>query len=194
MIQIQIKSLAHKISITYPQEHKQCIALTPQTKAWDHRSIYKYSRHIWEAQYEANAWYSNAMQVNVTSSIQKPKRRTKTQDQVCKTEKKRLVYKMIYCTKWYKNQQTNSNSEANTKLSPQTSKGDLVQRFGEDIGYLVLGSNMLKLDIFFFSWWSLRKWYLTSMCLVLKWSTIFLATLSKRRGTQEKFKPKSRKV
>jgi len=29
------------------------------------------------------------------------------------------------------------------------SKGDLVQRFGEDIGYLVLGSNMLKLDIFF---------------------------------------------
>ena len=138
------------------------------------------------------------MQVNVTSSIQKPKRRTKTQDQVYKTEKKRLVYKMIYCTKWYKNQQTNSKSEANTKLSPQMSKGDLVQRFGEDIGYLVLGSNMLKLDIFFllvvsqkvvphiyiFSLWVEHGFSATLMALVL----------SQRRGTLVKIKPKSRKV
>jgi hypothetical protein len=31
--------------------------------------------------------------------------------------------------------------------------------------------------IFYFSTLSLRKWYLTSMCLVLEWSTGFFATL-----------------
>ena len=44
----------------------------------------------------------------------------------------------------------NSKWEAHTKLSSQTSKGGLIQRFGKDIGYLVLGSNLAKLDIPFF--------------------------------------------
>lgn len=41
----------------------------------------------------------------------------------------------------------NSQKEINTKLASQTSKSGLIQRFGEDIGYLVLGSNIAKLDI-----------------------------------------------
>jgi hypothetical protein len=46
---------------------------------------------------------------------------------------------------------------------------------------------------------SLRKWYLTSMCLVLEWSAGILATLmalmlSHMRGTWEHSSPKSLKV
>jgi hypothetical protein len=46
---------------------------------------------------------------------------------------------------------------------------------------------------------SLKKWYLTSMCLVLEWSTGFLATLmalvlSHMRGTWEHSSPKSLRV
>jgi hypothetical protein len=46
---------------------------------------------------------------------------------------------------------------------------------------------------------SFRKWYLTSMCLVLEWSTRFLATLmalmlSHMRGTWEHSSPKSHNV
>jgi hypothetical protein len=49
--------------------------------------------------------------------------------------------------------------------------------------------------MFPFSTLSLRKWYLTSMCLVLEWSTGFLATLmalviSHMRGTWEHSSPK----
>lgn len=47
-------------------------------------------------------------------------------------------------------EQANSEREANSKLPSQTSKGGLIQRFGEDIGNLVLGSYMVKLDIPFF--------------------------------------------
>ena len=61
MIQIQFNSSAHKISISYLQEHKQWLAPTPQSQALVHRSIDKYSKHIWEAQYETNAWYTNTM-------------------------------------------------------------------------------------------------------------------------------------
>ena len=39
----------------------KCIAPTPRSQALVHRSIDKYSKHIWEAQYETNAWYTNAM-------------------------------------------------------------------------------------------------------------------------------------
>ena len=76
MIQIQFKSSAHKISILYHQEHKKCIALTPQTKISVHRSIDKYSRYIREAQYESNAWYTNAMH--------EYDKKTKEKDQVYK--------------------------------------------------------------------------------------------------------------
>jgi hypothetical protein len=53
--------------------------------------------------------------------------------------------------------------------------------------------------MFPFSTLSLRKWYLTSMCLVLVWSTRFLATLmalvlSHTRGTWEHSSPKSLSV
>jgi hypothetical protein len=54
-------------------------------------------------------------------------------------------------------------------------------------------------SMFRFSTLSLRKWYLTSMCLVLEWSTGFLATLmalvlSHMRGTWEHSSPKSLSV
>jgi hypothetical protein len=46
---------------------------------------------------------------------------------------------------------------------------------------------------------SLRKWYLTSICLVPEWSMVFLATLmalilSHMRGTWEHSSPKSLSV
>jgi hypothetical protein len=51
-------------------------------------------------------------------------------------------------------------------------------------------------SMFPFQTLSLRKWYLTSICLVLEWSTGFLATLmalvlSHMRGRWEHFSPKS---
>jgi hypothetical protein len=54
-------------------------------------------------------------------------------------------------------------------------------------------------SMFPFSTLSLRKWYLTSICLVLEWSTGFLATLmalvlSHIRGTWEHSAPKSLNV
>jgi hypothetical protein len=54
-------------------------------------------------------------------------------------------------------------------------------------------------SMFPFSILSLRKWYLTSMCFVLEWSTRFLATLmalelSHMRGTWEHSSPKSLSV
>jgi hypothetical protein len=54
-------------------------------------------------------------------------------------------------------------------------------------------------SMFPFSTLSLKKWYLTSMCLVLEWSTGFLATLmvlvlSHMRGTWEHSSPKSLSV
>jgi hypothetical protein len=54
-------------------------------------------------------------------------------------------------------------------------------------------------SMFPFSTLSLRKWYLTSICLVLEWSTWLLATLmalvlSHMRGTWEHSSPKSLSV
>jgi hypothetical protein len=54
-------------------------------------------------------------------------------------------------------------------------------------------------SMFPYSTLSIRKWYLTSMCLVLEWSTGFLATLtalvlSHMRGTWEHSSPKSLNV
>jgi hypothetical protein len=63
--------------------------------------------------------------------------------------------------------------------------------------YFFVGTWMRSM--FPFSALSLRKWYLTSMCLVLEWSTGFLATLmalvlSHMRGTWEHSSPKSLSV
>jgi len=51
----KLNAQLHKISIAYHQEHKPCIAQTPQTKTSVHRSTDKYLRYIREAQNESNA-------------------------------------------------------------------------------------------------------------------------------------------
>jgi len=84
------------------------------------------------------------MHVNDTSSIQEPK---KSKPKIKCTQTKMKKKCVQYDTEI---EQANSEREANSKLPSQTSKGGLIQRFGEDIGYLVLGSNMVKLDIPFF--------------------------------------------
>jgi len=84
------------------------------------------------------------MHVNDTSSIQEPKKiQTENQVYTNQNEKKGVQYDTEI-------EQANSEREANSKLPSQTSKGGLIQRFGEDIGNLVLGSYMVKLDIPFF--------------------------------------------
>jgi hypothetical protein len=107
---------------------------------------------------------------------------------------------------WYKNENTTCictstlpNRSSMRKMTPSSphkranvvwSKG--LVRISESCFFV--GTWMRSM----FPFWtlSLRKWYLTSICLVLEWSTGFLATLmafvlSHKRGTWEHSSPKS---
>jgi hypothetical protein len=68
---------------------------------------------------------------------------------------------------------TNSRNQTHTKLPPQTSESCLLVKISAS--WSCVGT-WIKV-IFPFSTLSLRKWYLTSMCLVLEWNTGFFATL-----------------
>ena len=81
--------------------------------------------------------------IQVVYKNQKEKIQTKNQVYKNQNEKASVQYDTRI-------EKANSEKKANSKLPPQTRKGGLIQRFGEDIGYLVLGSNMAKLDIPFF--------------------------------------------
>jgi hypothetical protein len=93
---------------------------------------------------------------------------------------------------WYKNETPKNQLEraTNPKFSPQAHKCSLVERLwvGTWLNTMVPFSTL-----------SFKKWYLTSMCLVLDWSTGFLATLmalvlSQRSGIWVHSSPKSLKV
>ena len=81
--------------------------------------------------------------IQVVYKNQKEKIQTKNQVYKNQNEKASVQYDTRI-------EKANLEREANSKLPPQASKGGLIQRFREDIAYLVLGSNMVKLDIAFF--------------------------------------------
>ena len=81
--------------------------------------------------------------IQVVYKNQKEKIQTKNQVYKNQNEKASVQYDTRI-------EKANLEREANSKLTPQASKGGLIQRFREDIGYLVLGNNMVKLNIAFF--------------------------------------------
>jgi hypothetical protein len=121
------------------------------------------------------------------------------------------------CSLWYKDANMiwyiygNATCICTSTLPTEAQKGKITPSYPRKRANVAWSKGLVRISascfyvgtwmrsMFPFSTLSLRKWYLASMCLVLEWSTGFLATLmalmlSHMRGTWEHSSPKSLSV
>jgi hypothetical protein len=125
------------------------------------------------------------------------------------------LYGICYkCSLWYKDANMiwyineNATSICTSTLPTEAQKGKTNPSSPRKRGNVAWSKGLVRISascfyvgtwmrsMFLFSTLSLREWYLTSTCLVLEWSTGFLATLmalvlSHMRGTRDYSSPKS---